>query len=148
APRCALPPAFCHGAYTAAGVITQEGGPPNREYYGQGGGGGPPLDLFPAPAPARGLAAAHAGAPPYLRSHLRHVRPFARSCRLLRHRDGTQARRTTASLRARRQSPALLPPSARQRRLRRLRGCSAAGSAQSGILSPAEYSHADAARGA
>ena len=49
----------------------------------------------------------------------------------LRHRHGDEARRAAGALRARRQSPALLPPHPRQRHLRGLCGGAAAGRAQS-----------------
>ena len=82
-------------------------------------------------------------------AHLRHVRPLARSRRLVRHRHGDEARRAAgAATRYADNLMKLLPPHPRQRHLCRLRRGAAAGRAQSGVLPQAEHSGADAAGGA
>ena len=77
--------------------------PANRDTHDLRGGRRPPLDLFPAAQDPRRPAAAHGRPPHDRRLHLRHVRPLARSRRLVRHRHGDEARRAAQAARLRRQ---------------------------------------------
>ena len=89
-------PAFRNAAATVAAIYDMKADPANRDAMTLRGGRRPPLDLFPAAAHARRPAAAHGRASQDRRSDLRHVRPLARSRRLLRHRHGDEARRVAS----------------------------------------------------
>ena len=92
---------------TVAAHLRHEGrsGQPRR--HDLRGGRRPPLDLFPARRKTRDdLQRRMVGHRSDRRSHLRHVRPLARSRRVLRHRHGDEARRADRAARPRRQSAA------------------------------------------
>src|SRR5215472_697961 len=127
------------------GDLRHEGRPGEPRRHELRGGRRAPFDLLPAGEDARRPAAAHGGPPPYRRPDLRHVRPFARPRRLLRHRHGDEARCPGRALRPPREPARLLQIRARQRRLHGLRRGAAAGGAQSGVLSSPEHPGADPA---
>ena len=86
-------PAFRNAAQTVAALYDMKADPALARRDDIRGRWRPPRDLFPARALARGSAAAHDRPPAHRRFHLRHVRPLARSRRVLRHRHGDEARR-------------------------------------------------------
>ena len=115
-------------------IYDMKADPANRDAMTYEEDGGRHSIYFLRAEDPRRSAAAHGRPPPHRRSHLRHVRPLARSRRVVRHRHGDEARRAARAARLRRQPAELLPAHPRQRHLRRLRGGAAAGRAQSGVL--------------